>query len=66
MIRFQHLEFVVGVDELKSGPVREYVGLCYQFPSLSYIADNKADAMIGILLVVAESLGDMLDNGELK
>ena len=36
----------------------EYVGLCSQFPSLSWVAETKEAAMNGILKVVAEVIED--------
>ena len=42
----------------------EYVGLCAEFPSLSWLAPNPEDAFAGIRQVVAESLDDMRASGE--
>lgn len=42
----------------------EYVGLCAEFPSLSWLADNKIDALRGISEVVAEVIVDMQSNNE--
>lgn len=38
---------------------KEYVGLCAEFPSLSWLADTKEVALRGIQNVVAEVLLDM-------
>lgn len=35
---------------------REYVGLCAEFPSLSWLADTQEEALRGIRKVVAESI----------
>jgi predicted HicB family RNase H-like nuclease len=43
---------------------KEYVGLCAEFPSLSWLADTKEDALHGINDVVAEVISDMEGNGE--
>jgi len=43
---------------------KEYVGLCAEFPSLSWLADTQNAAMQGILNLVAEVLPDMQANNE--
>jgi len=43
---------------------KEYVGLCAEFPSLSWLADTQAGALQGINNVVAEVIPDMESNGE--
>jgi len=42
----------------------EYVGLCAEFPSLSWLADSQEAALRGIRRVVAEVLSDMKSNNE--
>ena len=42
----------------------EFVGLCAEFPSLSWLATSPAEALSGIRVVVEESIEDMIDNGE--
>lgn len=42
----------------------EFVGLCTEFPSLSWLALNPEEALKGIRLVVNECLSDMARNGE--
>ncbi len=42
----------------------EYVGLCVEFPSLSWLARNPEAALKGIRKVVADVVKDMRDNGE--
>lgn len=42
----------------------EFVGLCAEFPGLSWLADNQADALRGIVDLVKDSLSDMEQNGE--
>lgn len=42
----------------------QYVGLCAEFPSLSWLADTQEDALRGINGVVVEVIPDMETNGE--
>ena len=42
----------------------EYVGLCAEFPSLSWLADTGDEAFSGIRKVVREVLEDMRANAE--
>lgn len=42
----------------------EYVGLCAEFPSLSWLAKTPELALKGIRNVVAEVVNDMKDNNE--
>ena len=42
----------------------EYVGLCAEFPSLSWLAKTPEAALKGIRKVVAEIVEDMLNTGE--
>lgn len=43
---------------------QEYVGLCTEFPSLSWLAATPEDALTGIRQVVADVVADMQANGE--
>jgi predicted HicB family RNase H-like nuclease len=43
---------------------KEYVGLCAEFPSLSWLANSPEDALHGIREVVAEVIEDMKKTGE--
>jgi predicted HicB family RNase H-like nuclease len=43
---------------------QEYVGLCAEFPSLSWLADTQDAAWQGIRRLVADCLEDMHANGE--
>lgn len=43
---------------------KEYVGLCAEFPSLSWLADTQEKAIHGITKLVAEVLIDMGTNNE--
>lgn len=42
----------------------EYVGLCAEFPSLSWLAAGPEEALRGIRQVVADVAADLLGNGE--
>ena len=43
---------------------REYVGLCAEFPSLSWLAGTPEGALKGIRRVVAETVKEMENHGE--
>ncbi|MBT2785779.1 MULTISPECIES: hypothetical protein [unclassified Halomonas] len=38
---------------------QQFVGLCSQFPSLSWLANDSADALAGIQALVRETLADI-------
>jgi predicted HicB family RNase H-like nuclease len=42
----------------------EYIGLCAEFPSLSWLADTPENALKGIRKTVAEVISDMGENNE--
>jgi predicted HicB family RNase H-like nuclease len=42
----------------------EYVGLCLEFPSLSWLASDQDSALSGIRQIVADVVADMQTNGE--
>jgi predicted HicB family RNase H-like nuclease len=42
----------------------EYLALCAEFPSLSWLAASPGTALAGIRKVVAASVADMIANGE--
>jgi predicted HicB family RNase H-like nuclease len=42
----------------------EYVGLCAEFPSLSWLAPTPEEALTGIRQVVADVVSDMKANNE--
>jgi predicted HicB family RNase H-like nuclease len=44
---------------------KEYVGLCAEFPSLSWLANTQEEALHGIRSLVAEVIVDMKSNKEL-
>jgi len=43
---------------------REYIGLCAEFPSLSWLANTPEAALNGIRNVVSEAILDMQSNNE--
>jgi predicted HicB family RNase H-like nuclease len=43
---------------------KQHVGLCAEFPSLSYLASSPEKAIRGILNVVADVIKDMQSNNE--
>jgi predicted HicB family RNase H-like nuclease len=44
---------------------QEFVGLCIEFPSLSWLAESPEAALSGIRRIVKKSVQDMENNGEL-
>ena len=42
----------------------DHVGLCIEFPSLSWLAKTPEDALSGIRKIVAKVVSDMRSNGE--
>jgi predicted HicB family RNase H-like nuclease len=43
---------------------REYIGLCVEFPELSWFAVSPESALRGIRKVVEDAIKEMMDNGE--
>ena len=43
---------------------REYVGLCVEFPGLSWLAVSPESALKGIRKLVEDVIKDMMDSGE--
>jgi len=43
---------------------QEYVGLCVEFPSLSWLDEDQLAALRGIVALVGEVVADMLQSGE--
>ncbi|MBE2232199.1 MAG: type II toxin-antitoxin system HicB family antitoxin [Anaerolinea sp.] len=43
---------------------QEYVGLCIEFPSLSWLAPSPEEALAGIRSVMAATVADMEENHE--
>lgn len=47
-----------------SGDDEEFVGLCVEFPSLSWLATSQDDALKGIRNIVLDVVDDLIKNGE--
>jgi len=43
---------------------KEHVGLCAEFPSLSWLAPTPEKALVGIRHIVGETITDMKNEGE--
>jgi len=43
---------------------KEYIGLCAEFPSISWLSATPETALKGIRKIVAEAVADMESNGE--
>jgi len=43
---------------------QEYVGLCAEFPSLSWLDQTPEEALKGIRTMVADVVSDLVSNGE--
>ena len=43
---------------------QDYVGLCAEFPSLSWLAETSDEAFTGIRELVADCVADMQESGE--
>jgi hypothetical protein len=42
----------------------EFVGLCAEFPSLSWLDAEQSEALAGVVSLVAQTIGDMEASGE--
>jgi len=60
MINHEHYSYWV----IWSAEDEEFVGLCTEFPSLSYLDRTQINALEGITNLVKEILADMEENGE--
>ena len=60
MLKNDHYTYRVTWSEEDS----EYIGLCAEFPSLSWLAPEMEAALQGIRQVVAEVVADLQTNGE--
>ena len=60
MSNYEHYTYRVtwSVDD------EEFVGLCTEFPSLSYLDEERSRAMDGIIQLVNDVVDDMRVNGE--
>jgi predicted HicB family RNase H-like nuclease len=55
MMNYRHYTYRV----MWSEEDQEYVGLCAEFPSLSWLAEEPEKALAGILIVVRDVVADM-------
>lgn len=60
MINHEHYTYRV----IWSEEDQEYVGLCTEFPSLSYLHEAQVDALKGIVGLVEQVVADMVETGE--
>jgi predicted HicB family RNase H-like nuclease len=60
MINHEHYTYRV----IWSEEDQEYVGLCAEFPSLSYLDEAQVDALKGIVNLVEQIVADMVETGE--
>ncbi|MGI0481965.1 type II toxin-antitoxin system HicB family antitoxin [Geminocystis sp. CENA526] len=60
MINHEHYSYRV----IWSAEDQEFVGLCTEFPSLSYLDVDRINALEGITNLVKEVVADMEANGE--
>ncbi len=60
MLKNDHYTYRVTWSEEDS----EYIGLCAEFPSLSWLASEPEEALQGIRQVIADVVVDMQTNGE--
>jgi len=60
MVNYEHYSYRVtwSVED------REFVGLCAEFPSLSYLDDSRIAALNGVADLVKDIVVDMETNGE--
>lgn len=43
---------------------KQYIGLCAEFPSLSWLDEDQQSALAGIMNIVTDSVSDMVKNNE--
>ncbi|MDJ0588549.1 MAG: hypothetical protein QNJ72_00950 [Pleurocapsa sp. MO_226.B13] len=60
MVNHEHYSYTV----IWSKEDEEFVGLCTEYPSLSYLDENRIAALNGITDLVKSIVEDMEENGE--
>lgn len=60
MINYEHYTYRI----IWSAEDEEFVGLCAEFPSLSYLDQNRYQALDGITNLVKDVVADLLANNE--
>ena len=43
---------------------KEFIGTCLEFPSISWLARSRSDALVGACNLVADIIKDMTEHGE--
>jgi predicted HicB family RNase H-like nuclease len=61
MINYEHYTYKVTWSEED----REFVGLCVEYPSLSYLDEDRSAALEGIVSLVKDVVADQEANGEI-
>lgn len=61
MINYEHYTYKITWSEED----REFVGLCAEYPSLSYLDENRSAALEGIVNLVKAVVADLEANGEI-
>ena len=60
MINYEHYSYRI----IWSAEDQEFVGLCAEYPSLSYLDSSRYNALEGITKLVKDVVADMEANGE--
>lgn len=60
MVNYEHYTYRV----IWSNEDEEFVGLCAEYPSLSYLDEDRIEALSGITKLVKDIVADMEANGE--
>lgn len=60
MVNYEHYSYRI----IWSSEDEEYVGLCAEFPSLSYLDESQIAALNGITDLVKDIVDDMEDSGK--
>ena len=58
------MEYHYSYRVIFSSEDKEYVGLCAEFPGLSWLSESQEDAFTGIVNLVNETVDDMKSAGE--
>jgi predicted HicB family RNase H-like nuclease len=61
MINYEHYTYKVTWSQED----QEFVGLCVEYPSLSYVHENRSAALEGIVNLVKDVVADLEANGEI-
>jgi predicted HicB family RNase H-like nuclease len=61
MINYEHYTYRVTWSQED----QEFIGLCAEYPSLSYLDENRSAALEGIVNLVKDIVADLEANGEI-